>query len=80
MDESEADQWRSQAHQALQQVSRVMDFFLFATSSLVRLTEEHKPDDFSHCVADRQPWPCQTMTIVQEIGTRFTALQKRIHG
>lgn len=55
-----------------------MDFFLFATSSLVRLTEIHKPNDYSHCEVDGEPWPCQTMIIVQEIGARFAALQKRI--
>lgn len=75
---SEDDRWRREAHEALQKVSRVMDFFLFTAASLVRLTEEHKPDDYSHCAECHQPWPCQTMRIVQEIGTRFKSLQENI--
>lgn len=74
--QTEADRWRSEAHEALAKLSRAMDFFLFAASSLVRLTEEHAPNDFSHCAADGQPWPCQTMRVVNEIGTRFRLLQE----
>lgn len=76
---SEDDKWRKEAHEALQKVSRVMDFFLFTAAALVRLTEEHKPDDYSHCALCRQPWPCQTMSVVEEIGTRFRQLQEHIN-
>lgn len=77
---TEAERWRDEAHDALAKLTKAMDFFLFAASSLVRLTEEHAPNDFSHCSADSQPWPCQTMRVVQEIGTRFKQLQEEQSG
>lgn len=77
---TEAERWRDEAHDALAKLTRAMDFFLFAASSLVRLTEEHAANDFSHCRADGQPWPCQTMLVVQEIGVRFRQLQESTNG
>lgn len=73
---SEDDRWREEAHDALRKLSKAMDFFLQVSSLLVGLTEEHRPNDFSHCEADGQPWPCKTMTVVQKIGTGFRELQE----
>lgn len=77
---TEAQRWREEAHEALAKLTRAMDFFLFAASSLVRLTEVHAANDFSHCGADGEPWPCQTMLVVQEIGVRFRQLQESTNG
>lgn len=74
--ETQADVWRKKAEDALQKVSRVLDFFLFATSQLVRLTDVHKPDDYSHCVCCHEPWPCQTIQVVEGLGERFKTLVK----
>jgi hypothetical protein len=73
---TEDDRWRDEAHDALRKLSRAMDFFLQVASLLVGLTEEHKPNDFSHCAVCGQPWPCRTMQVVEEIGTRFRNLQE----
>lgn len=75
---TEADKWRQQAHEALAQVSKVMQFFLHASAELVRLTEIHSPDDFTHCKACKAPWPCETMLIVQGIGARWAELEKEV--
>lgn len=48
-----------------------MDFFLWASAQLVELTQIHSPDDFSHCTACGEPWPCRTTKIVKSIGDRF---------
>lgn len=49
---------------------------MFSAAQLVRLTETHSPDDFSHCKCCKAPWPCESMQIVQSIGSRFADLQK----
>jgi hypothetical protein len=74
--ETQADVWRKKAEEALRQVSRALDFFLFATSQLVSLTNIHTPDDYSHCTCCKQPWPCETMQVVQRIGARFQIYQE----
>lgn len=49
---------------------------MFSAAQLVRLSEVHKPDEFNHCSCCKEPWPCLTMTIVQQIGSKWAALQK----
>lgn len=77
---TDADKWRKQAHDALAQTAKVMQFFLHASAELVRLTEIHSPDDFTHCKACKSPWPCETMSIVQGIGAYWTQIQKETDG
>lgn len=74
--QSEADAWRVKAEEALSKFSRAMDFFMFASAQLVRVTSIHHPDDFNHCVACKVPWPCETMQVVQKIGSAWEATQK----
>jgi hypothetical protein len=76
---TEADKWREQAHNALAQFAKAMEFFMYSSAQLVRLTEVHAPDDFNHCLCCKEPWPCTTMEIVQSIGARFTQLQEETH-
>lgn len=77
---NEADVWRAKAEQALQKFSRAMDFFMFATAQLVRLTDIHKPDDYNHCVCCKAPWPCETALVVRKIGSAWEATQKETNG
>lgn len=73
---NEAEVWRAKAEQALQKFSRAMDFFMFATAQLVRLTAIHTPDDYNHCVCCKTPWPCDTAQVVNKIGSAWEATQK----
>lgn len=73
---TEADRWREQAHQALARFAKAMEFFMFSAAQLVRLTEIHRPDEFNHCHCCKEPWPCLTMSIVEQIGSKWAALQK----
>lgn len=73
---TEAEIWREQAHEALAQVSKTMQFFLHASAQLVMLTQIHEPDDFTHCKACNSPWPCATITVVQNIARHWAALQQ----
>lgn len=74
--QSEADRWRATATEALKKFSRAMDFFMFATAELVRLTDIHQADDFNHCSTCKVPWPCETVGVVRKIGAAWTATQK----
>jgi len=75
---NEADQWRDKAEEALRKFSRAMDFFMFATAQLVRLTAIHKPDDYNHCVCCKAPWPCETAQVVRKIGSAWGTTQKEV--
>lgn len=74
--QAEADVWRKQAEEALAKFSKAMDFFMFAAAQLVRVTQVHAPDDFNHCICCKVPWPCETMQVVQKIGSGWEAVQK----
>lgn len=78
--ETEAEKWRVQAEEALAKFSRAMDFFMFATAQLVRVSEVHAPDDFNHCAVCKIPWPCETMTVVRNIGSAWEATQKETNA
>ena len=73
---TEAERWKEQAETALARFAKSMQFFLFSVSQLVKLTEIHAPDDYTHCTACREPWPCRTITIVKTIGSSFDQLRK----
>lgn len=75
---SEAERWRSQAEVALKKFSRVMDFFMFATAQLVKLSTVHSPDDFNHCTCCKVPWPCETILVVKGIGEAWTKAQSDV--
>lgn len=75
---SETEMWRQKAEEALAKFSRAMDFFLFATAQLVRLTEIHFPDDYNHCNACKVPHPCATLEVVKSIGSAWEVTQKEV--
>jgi hypothetical protein len=53
-----------------------MQFFLHSAAELVKLTDIHSPDDFTHCKACKAPWPCETAKIVQRLGQAWAQLRE----
>lgn len=72
---SEAARWRDKAYESFAAFTKAMQFFMWAAAQLVKLTDIHSPDDFNHCAACKEPWPCQTSGIVKAIGERWQVLQ-----
>lgn len=73
---SEADRWREKAYESFAAFTKAMEFFMWSAAQLVKLTHIHTPDDFNHCAACKEPWPCESSKIVKAIGERWTVLQK----
>jgi hypothetical protein len=72
---TESEKWRRQAHDALARLSKAMNFFLNASAQLIRLSQVHEPNEFSHCTCCNTPWPCETASIVKSIGQAWETLR-----
>lgn len=77
-EQTEAEQWRAKADEALRKFSKAMDFFLFTTAQLVKLSTVHTPDDYNHCACCKVPWPCESMQAIKAIGEAWVQTQNDV--
>ena len=78
--EREVDKWRTKAESNMATTQRLLTAVLWAAKELVRLTDMHVADDFSHCTVCKTPWPCQTITEVRSLSEVFDKAVEATNG